>query len=260
MILARAPSGHPSPRNQRSRPLRISRGEHARHRRTLGHTKNDRGFQTDCIHDRTNIVGSLLECGHLSRTVREPCPALIKTDQSADLSQFQKKIRAHRKLPIHVQMGKGPGYPNEVERTAAVNLVCNINVTALSVVSFRFHRFPGVRLSRAYFQTRNFRNGCVAGPPQSLWEAGQAGLGCKIWPTRGGSDVGLAALAITSRARFAAKSPTPMIHSGSRTRTISRKCSSHATNSAVRSTDGSLSGVRFRPLASTKASGQSFNT
>src|SRR5947207_15582128 len=148
MILARAPSGHPSPRNERSRPLRITRGEHARHRRTLGHTKNDRGFQTDCIHDRTNIVGSLFECGHLSRTVGETCPALIKTDKSTDLSQFQKKIRAHRKLPIHVQMGKGSGCPNEVERTTAVNLVCNVNVTALSVVSFGFHRTTHMRSSK----------------------------------------------------------------------------------------------------------------
>src|SRR4029453_12614544 len=95
MILARAPSSHSSPGDERSCPLRISRGEQARHRRTLGHTKNDGGFKTRCIHDRTNIVGALLECGHLSRTVREPCPALIKPDQSADLSQFQKKIRAH---------------------------------------------------------------------------------------------------------------------------------------------------------------------
>src|SRR4051812_26498356 len=148
MILARAPSGHPSPRNERPCPLRISRGEQARHRRTLGHTKNDRGFQTDCIHDRTNIVGSLLECGHLSRTVGETCPALIKPDKPADRSQFQKKIRSHRKLPIHVQMGKGSGCPNEVERTAAVNLVCNVNVAALSVVSFRFHRTTHMRSSR----------------------------------------------------------------------------------------------------------------
>jgi hypothetical protein len=80
MILTRAPSGHSSPGNERSRPLRICRSEQARHRRTLGHTKNDGGFQADCIHDRTNIVGSLFECGHLSRTVGETCPALIKTD------------------------------------------------------------------------------------------------------------------------------------------------------------------------------------
>src|SRR4030095_5988957 len=61
MLLARAPSSPSSPADERSCPLRRSRGEQARHRRTLGHTKNDGGFQTHCTHDRTNIVGSLLE-------------------------------------------------------------------------------------------------------------------------------------------------------------------------------------------------------
>ena len=80
MILTRAPSGHSSPGNERSRPLRICRSEQARHRRALGHTKNDGGSQADRIHDSANVVGSLFERGHLRRAIGQTCPALIKTD------------------------------------------------------------------------------------------------------------------------------------------------------------------------------------
>src|SRR5213082_3541060 len=80
------------------------------------------------------IVGSLFERCHLRRAIGQTCAALIKTDEPANRSQFQKKIRAHRKLPIHVQMGKGSRWPNEVEWAGAVHLIGNVNVAALSVV------------------------------------------------------------------------------------------------------------------------------
>src|SRR5204862_1773878 len=132
---------------------------------------------------------------------------------------------------------------------SAVGLLPTSSRTSLDEDSENGKREGGNRKQR-HSQIPSWRNCAVAVPAQSLFEAGQAGLGCKILPTWGRES------AITSRARFPAKSPTPMSHSGSKIRTISRKCLSQAANRAVRSFGGSLSGVRLRPLFSQNASGQ----
>ena len=86
-------------------------------------------------------------------------------------------------------------------------------------------------------QTPNSCSCAVACPAQSRFAAGLAGLGCRMRPTLTPSS--------TRSARAAAKSPTPITHSGSRIRTTSERCSSHAPNTAVRSAAGSFSESGF---------------
>jgi hypothetical protein len=74
----------------------------------------------------------------------------------------------------------------------------------------------------SYFQTPSWRSCAVTEPAQSLFEAGQAGLGCRIRPRRGDESV-----PTISRARWKANSPTPISHSGRRIRMFSRRCASH---------------------------------
>ena len=58
-------------------------------------------------------------------------------------------------------------------------------------------------------------------------------------------------------ARFLAKAPMPMIHSGCRMLMILRKWASQEASSFLRAgVAGSLSGVRLRPDVSRKAKGQ----
>ena len=102
----------------------------------------------------------------------------------------------------------------------------------------------------SHSHTPRFCSCRVAFPAQSTFDPGHAGLGCKILPT-------LTSLERTaSSARLVAKSPTPMIHSGRSNSTHLLKCSPHTLNRGSRSSAGNLSGVRFRPLSSMKASGQ----
>src|SRR5947209_16481472 len=97
----------------------------------------------------------------------------------------------------------------------------------------RFRRRQGIAAASAnglkseirderYFQSPNARNCEVTTPAQSLFEAGQAGLGWRIWPICGEES------ASASRARLVAKSPTPITHRGLRISTTPRRCSSHA--------------------------------
>jgi hypothetical protein len=62
--------------------------------------------------------------------------------------------------------------------------------------------------------------------------------------------------ASASRARSAAKPPTPITCFASHQATRRRSASSHGSNSRACSAAGSLSGVRFRPDASMNTSGQ----
>ena len=57
-------------------------------------------------------------------------------------------------------------------------------------------------------------------------------------------------------ALFLAKAPTPMTHSGFRMLMMDRRWMSHAASNWREIDAGSLSGVKFRPDSSRKASGQ----
>ena len=80
----------------------------------------------------------------------------------------------------------------------------------------------GARDGSYFFHTPCSSNCRVAAPGQSRFAAGLAGLGCRMRP------ILIEPSGKISSARFIAKSPTPMSHSGFKMRTASRRCASHA--------------------------------
>src|SRR5438270_11522045 len=93
-------------------------------------------------------------------------------------------------------------------------------VPSLSAAMLRFLNYIACALSSGrivHYQTPSLRSCVVTVPAQLLFDAGQAGLGCKIWPRRGDGST------ITALTSLAAISPTPMIHSGFRFATIERR-------------------------------------
>ena len=87
-------------------------------------------------------------------------------------------------------------------------------------------------------------------PGQPRLAAGLAGLGWGAAPQRA------PAASAMGTARRAANWPMPTTSVERRCATTAVSASSHTANSGSRSDRGSVSGVMFRPVAPTKASGQ----
>src|SRR5438874_9108028 len=140
MIFRGEPSGHPSPSKERSRARGVGGGEYTGHGGALRNAQYHGRIKADRIHYCANVVTTLLECGHASRAIGEAGATFVEANEATDRTKLPKKIRSHGKLPIHIEMRKGAGRPNEVERTATADLIGDVDIAAFRVVSFRFHK------------------------------------------------------------------------------------------------------------------------
>src|SRR6266480_2104905 len=66
------------------RTLRVGSGEQYAHRATLGCAEQGCPLGAHSVHDRSNIIHSLLESGQLCGLVRKTCPSLIKQNESRE--------------------------------------------------------------------------------------------------------------------------------------------------------------------------------
>ena len=73
--------------DERTRALRIRRGEQSAHRPALRVAEERGPLTSDCVHDRPHVVHSRLEIGEPDASIRKPRPALVEADQPREGSE-----------------------------------------------------------------------------------------------------------------------------------------------------------------------------
>ena len=85
---------------------------------------------SDRIHDRPNVVHSLLEGGRTRHAVRHAHSALVEEDQACELTQPLAVAPELRKLPVHLEVRHGALDVDEVDGSVADDAVRDVDVAA----------------------------------------------------------------------------------------------------------------------------------
>ncbi len=136
------PLGVGANHHERARLLRIRRGKERAHRTALRHADERRVVRSHLVHHRPHVVHALLERRELGDAIGEAGAALVDQDEARERRQAVEKAREGRLGPEVLEVRDPAHDEDEIARTAADDLVGDVDVAAARVVRLghRHHR------------------------------------------------------------------------------------------------------------------------
>ncbi len=89
-----------------------------------------RALAPDRVHDRPDVVHSLLERGRTRHAVGHAHAALVEQDQPRELAEALAVAPELRQLPVHLEVRDRPLDVDEVDRPVAHDAVRDVDVAA----------------------------------------------------------------------------------------------------------------------------------
>ena len=116
-------STHRAVEHESSHTIGVRGREHHAHRTALGDAEKGRSLGCSGIHDRPNVVDSLLEGRHLGNGVGQPGPALVEDDQARERADPLEEASERRRLPLELEMGGEAKHDDQIDWSLADHLV-----------------------------------------------------------------------------------------------------------------------------------------
>ena len=120
--------------HERAGFLRIRRSKERAHRAAFGHADERRVVRSNLLHHRPDVVHPLLECRELRDAIGKARAALVDQDQAGERRQAEQKAREGWLGPEVLEVRDPAHDEDEIARTAADDLVGDVDIAAARVV------------------------------------------------------------------------------------------------------------------------------
>lgn len=124
----------PAEQNQVRYTVRVGGREQNAHGGALGESDQRGTLRADRIHDRADIINTLIERGYVGQPVREALPSFVEGDDPGELGQPAKNLRVARQLMLIVDMRDDAGDQDYVDRPVTHHLVGDAEIATLRIL------------------------------------------------------------------------------------------------------------------------------